>query len=348
MADAQIAEPQRAFTERLFAAAPVPPIVAGVGLAVLLLALLFGITWFSGEFAKLQALAAPWWQNRDARLAILVALLAPTVATATRYHGLGTRANLEAVARLGGWPTEDIDPAGHPANTFRERRAATIGALMVPIFALLVDRDPTIYFQAFYWYPAKVYMWALGSVTTLGVGVLSYRAIRDARHFSDLARRLSEIDLLDPGRLAPFARQGLRSSVPGLLLISFIALNALDQGFLWAIVAIGGLGLVGVTAAFAIPLRGVRARVRRAKREELLRIHAAIRGEDGALRGSLIEGRESPGLADLLAYRAQVAAVPEWPLDISTLSRFAFYVAIPLASWVGGALVERALDAAWQ
>ena len=50
----------------------------------------------------------------------------------------------------------------------------------------------------------------------------------------------------------------------------------------------------------------------------------------------------------MLAYRAQVASVPEWLLDISTLSRFAFYVAIPLASWIGGALVERALDAAWQ
>ncbi len=348
MADAQIAEPQRAFTARLFDAAPVPPLVAGVGLAILLLALLFTIIWLSGELRQLEAEAAPLWQNRDARLAILISLLAAAVATATRYHDLGTRGNLEAVARLGGWPAEDIDPAADPANSFRERRAALIGVLMAPVFALLVDRDPTVYFQSWYWYPSKVYMWALGGVMTLGVGILGYRAIRDARYFSDLARRLPQIDLLDPSGLAPFARQGLRCSVPGLLLISFIALNALDQGFLWAIVAMGGLGLVGVTAAFAIPLRGVRARVRRAKQEELSRVNAAIRGEDGALRGSLIEARESPGLADLLAYRTQLASVPEWPLDINTLSRFAFYVAIPLASWVGGALVERALDAAWQ
>ena len=53
--------------------------------------------------------------------------------------------------------------------------------------------------------------------------------MRDARHFSALARRLPAIDLLDPDALAPFARQGLRSSVPGLLLISFVALNAVDH-----------------------------------------------------------------------------------------------------------------------
>jgi len=348
VSEAQTVEPQRAFTARLFDAAPVPPIVAGIGLAILLEALLYVVAWISGDLARLSAEAEPWWQNRDARIALLVPLLAAAAATATRYHGLGTRENLGAVARLGDWRAEDVDPARRPGNASRERRAALVAALLPPIMALLVDRDPSVYFQPGYWYATKVYTWLLGMLSSLGLGVLVYRALRDARGFAGLARRLPFVDLLEPDRLAPFARQGLRSSVPGLLIISFFALNAADQGFLWAILAIGGLGLVAVTAAVAVPLSGVRARVRRARQEERSRVNAAIRAEPGALRGSAIEARESPGLADLLAYRAQVESFPEWPLDFSTLARFALYVAIPVASWVGGALVERALEAALQ
>lgn len=49
-------------------------------------------------------------------------------------------------------------------------------------------------------------------------------------------------------------------------------------------------------------------------------------------------------LAVLLALEARVESVREWPLDLSTVVRFAFYLALPLGSWLGGALVERGLD----
>jgi len=35
--------------------------------------------------------------------------------------------------------------------------------------------------------------------------------------------------------------------------------------------------------------------------------------------------------------------VREWPFDAPTLTRFFLYVAIPLGSWIGGALIERLL-----
>jgi hypothetical protein len=38
--------------------------------------------------------------------------------------------------------------------------------------------------------------------------------------------------------------------------------------------------------------------------------------------------------------------VREWPFDAPTLARFLLYVAIPLGSWIGGALAERLLGAA--
>ena len=51
-------------------------------------------------------------------------------------------------------------------------------------------------------------------------------------------------------------------------------------------------------------------------------------------------------LTALLALEARIENVREWPLDLSTVVRFAFYLALPLGSWLGGALVERGLDLA--
>jgi hypothetical protein len=132
--------------------------------------------------------------------------------------------------------------------------------------------------------------------------------------------------------------------VPGALFVSFLTLNLVDEGFLLAVLLLGGLVLVQNVATLLIPLRGLRDRLRAAKREELRRVDAAIRGEPDALRGSMIGRRESPSLADLLAWRSFVQAVPEWPIDTGTLGRSAFFVGLPLLSWVGGALVERAVD----
>ena len=59
--------------------------------------------------------------------------------------------------------------------------------------------------------------------------------------------------------------------------------------------------------------------------------------------GSADAGGRLPGL---LAYKHEIESVREWPFDAPTLIRFFLYVAIPLGSWVGGALVERLLGAA--
>jgi hypothetical protein len=93
-------------------------------------------------------------------------------------------------------------------------------------------------------------------------------------------------------------------------------------------------------------MRGVHERLRAAKRAELARVNAAIRGEPGALHGSPLGSREKLGLADLLAWRAFVEAVPEWPIDLPTLGRFAAYVVLPLLGWVGAALVQHVLERA--
>ena len=56
-------------------------------------------------------------------------------------------------------------------------------------------------------------------------------------------------------------------------------------------------------------------------------------------------GAGDPHLDHWIAWEGRIAAVREWPLDAGSVGRFAFYLLIPLGSWSGGALVERALSA---
>ena len=94
-------------------------------------------------------------------------------------------------------------------------------------------------------------------------------------------------------------------------------------------------------------MRGIHQRIGETKRAELARVRTAIEGDLTALEASAIAKRAADvSLSDLLAYRHFVQSVPEWPFTAPLRLRFLLYAAIPLGSWLGGALVERALDSA--
>ena len=158
---------------------------------------------------------------------------------------------------------------------------------------------------------------------------------------------MRRIDLFDLAPLAPFGRLGLRSALLWLILFSLFALNGVDAGFYWLLGVLGTLGLAAASLSLALPVRGVHRRVRAEKLEEMDRIHRALRGEPGALSASPIaKWSGTATLADLVAYRSLVESVREWPLDPSTLLRFVLFLGIPVASWFGGALMERLVEAA--
>ena len=94
-------------------------------------------------------------------------------------------------------------------------------------------------------------------------------------------------------------------------------------------------------------MRGSEGGIGEAKRAELGRVHAEIANDLSAIEASAIAKRAGDvSLGDLLAYRDFVHSVPEWPFTAPLRLRFLLYAAIPLGSWLGGALVERALDTA--
>ena len=105
--------------------------------------------------------------------------------------------------------------------------------------------------------------------------------------------------------------------------------------------------LVLASVTFVFPVRGLRRHIQARKAEELARVREDIRRSRELAAESGPKASEAGAkLPGLLAYMNQIESVREWPFDAPTLTRFFLYVAIPLGSWVGGALVERLLGAA--
>jgi hypothetical protein len=336
------------WNDRLFAAVPLPPIGVASGIAAAFILLFFLTVLATGDWAIFVQRDTPWWQDRDGRLAILLALLAAYLPAARRSQALSAGRALEALRSSLRWNPGQLEAAQRriEAVDVRGRRiAGGLGLLAIPATALLVDRNPSLYFQSGYWDAAHFWMYGLASIFTWNGGVLVRTLWHHARTFSDLARNTPEVDLLDLGGFEPFMRQGLRAALPGIVLLSFLGLNVPDRGFLWAIGVFAPLALFLTSLPLVPPLRAVHQRVRAAKQAELDRVGAAIRGEDRALRASPIGARSSDAsLADLLAWRDFVESRPAWPFGGSLRLRLLIFVVIPLGSWLGGALVERLLD----
>jgi len=339
---------RRLWSDWFFERVPLPPALFGALFAAGLIGLLAALAVVTGAFDRLAVRNLTWWQSRDGRISVLVALLAGTLPAALRHHEIGTRRNLDALASANLWP--GAPPAALRRATSGSARAAIawgiFGALQIPVIAYTVDRDPGLYFTARYWWLGPIWTWIVGMLVAFMGGILTYRIIVDAHTFARLARSLPAVDLLDRESLLPFARQGLRSAVPGVIFVTFFSLNLGDAGFQFASWWIMAAVLVQNAAVLVLPMRGVHDRLRAAKRNEIARVNAAIRGEPGALSGSPLGSRDRLALADLLAWRAFVEAVPEWPIDVSTLSRSVLYVTIPLLGWVGAALVQHVLESA--
>lgn len=192
----------------------------------------------------------------------------------------------------------------------------------------------------------------------LGLGVLFFWIAGRAAYFSitSLPREREylgtgpAVDLLDQRPMRVVGRMALRSSlswIVGMSIGSLVFVNPelqLRQSILVLFPLLVAMIAIA-SAALLLPTRGVHRRIVRLKRSELERVDAAIRGERGALRKSkLAEQADSVSLADLIAYRGLIQAVPEWPFDASVVGRLGFYLLIPLGSWIGAALVERLVN----
>jgi hypothetical protein len=90
-----------------------------------------------------------------------------------------------------------------------------------------------------------------------------------------------------------------------------------------------------------LPLRGIRRKIRVAKKQELDWCRQSLKAARNALKSG---AGETQSIAEILAYKSVIENIRNWPFDNPTLIRFTLYLLIPLGSWLGGAFVERGLD----
>jgi hypothetical protein len=153
------------------------------------------------------------------------------------------------------------------------------------------------------------------------------------------------IDLLDISKLDGLGRIALRGALPWLVTGTIVLLLLLGQKSSEYFVPLV-VGLVAsATVVFALPMLRVHRLIDAAKRAELKKLRRETVEARAIFEGGGQEAdRVASRLSALLALEARVEAAREWPLDLSTIVRFALYLALPLGSWLGGAVVERILD----
>ena len=337
------AEPRGDWIDRLYDAAPLPPYAVGLAIALGLVALVVGIAAMTGELGEFLAREDGLLVDRNVRLGITLTLLAGYVPTAQRYQRLASRRHLAEIRSATGGKREEGDATA--AHAGGRRWAGPLGLLLAPLTGLIVDRDPSLYLQPAYWGAGTFWTWSTGLLFCWSLGRFAHATLGSARTFSAVADELAHVDLLGRDWLTPFAREGLFSALLWLVIPTVFTINLTDEPLLYVVAPLTLICVIMGTIALLLPSRGARRRLRSAKREEIVRVHRAIRGDADALQASVIGGRRTePSIADLLAYERFLQSISGWSFDQATWLRFGLVLALPLGSWLGGAIVERLLS----
>jgi hypothetical protein len=323
---------------RLLDAAPLGPVYGGLLVTAAVLVAFLAWAWLTGAWG--QSFGPQIWF--ELLQAILIGY-APAAAVISLRGALRDLDDLREVIELSPLEFENERQA---LTRFRPRPLAVAAVIGVAAGIALPFYPDTWVGGVRPEFGDPILTWALlRNVFMLGLyGWTVYFEVEVARRLSRIGERLTRVDLLDLTPLRPFARRGLRSVLLWVVLSVLISLLFLAP---WSSEpALGFLALVLVLAAalLLLPAWGVHRRILVSKQVELSRVREAM----CVARQGLLEsaGAAPPGhLADLVAYESRVASIATWPFDLSTLVRFALYVALGLGSWLGAAVVERFVDA---
>lgn len=349
-ADAAALHASLPLTQRLAETPPWSPLRLALATTVALFAALFALEAIFGRLALVFGGGTEEW-DLDAqinfRLTVVMILLTAYLPAAYALGVRGARRTLEELRpylRAGSNASQLVASAGRfdPRGLRRARWIGVAFSLAIPFW---VDRSIDTWF--IWEYPIEpIFQRALLPVLGWFSGSFIHSVSVESRRLSQIGRNQVLVDLLDLRSFAPLTRQGLRYAllVVGLISILTLFLVEYDKPGIFSVVLIANaIALAAAATGLLLPLRGARQAILTAKRRELDWCDAELRRARAALERDVAQSGSRP-LADLVAWRGVVAAVPEWPLDAPTLRRFVLYLGIPIGSWLGGAFVERVVD----
>ena len=328
------------WSQRILDGSPLAPFWTGVLLALGFLSMFFAVELALGRFSEYDV----GTYREDLRVAVVLCLLAAYLPTAWLYSVRSARRTVDelgpSLTRGGG--TVGLEEAGRFDHAGL-RMAGIVGVSLLLVAVLFVesglsDLSALLAQMNLEGYLHRVLLVWIGWFC----GRFTYAIWVESKRFSQIGQERVAIDLLDLSSVTPLIRFGLRQALVTIGAFSVLAMMFYDSeaapNLIWFLLAVSLSILLLATVGLLIPVRGVHDAIAREKTRELARVRDQIRS---ARAGSAT----LPSLADWIAYHAFIASVREWPVDAPTLLRFALYLAIPLGSWLGGALVERLVDA---
>ncbi len=168
--------------------------------------------------------------------------------------------------------------------------------------------------------------------------------VANARLFARLGRSGVRVEILMLDRLRPFASAALRPMLLVMVLLAAYPLMLLGTAGLEASAAIGPVATAFLALAVVwLPLRGLRARIREARAQQIRRVDAAIAQ---ALR--IVDKHGVPEqlqrLEALIGLRNRVLAAPALPVGLGGIGRGLLYLALPVVTWGGKGFAEGLLN----
>ncbi len=322
-----------------------------LGLAASTLLVVGMLSWWAafGFWPTLFDPRQPLGISFDGRNHLTMAVLLGFVLAATRWTKRVAVRALETLKPASTLSTEAFSAEIRHTSVLSSaaRGASFAGAVVVGIAIIpLSSGEPGSYLRLSKWNAHHV--WAIANHILLFTIMFrsAFRSTAGWRALDRISRSLRHIDLLDREALAPIGRYGFPGAILWLAGGSLASLLAWGMENVWPLVAILCAILALATFSMLRPMQIVHGRLHEAKRGELKRVREKIaNAKEASLSNHTIASDQAALLPGLLAYEVRIESVREWPFDTPTLLRFAALALLAVGSWLGGAVVERALGA---
>lgn len=183
----------------------------------------------------------------------------------------------------------------------------------------------------------------LGTLLTWVIMTTVIAALLDNAFMLRRAARVCRVDLLNIGKLRPFATVAVISTLAIIGAQAAFPLMAVENE-LEAVAYVPGLLATGIPMLIlaALPVWPIHRRIARAREQALSEVDRHIAGLPPV---DIQRSNTLHTLAPLLAYRRELREVPVWPFDAGVLTRLGLYLIIPPLTWVGAALIENVVNA---